>query len=287
MQSHDYAQKLEFTNVNEMVYDGNLDLIKAVVKDMWSAPKRGLDLFLRCDVAPRSGLGASASAFVAMIGLLNHLRYDKRITDYEIAEKAYNLETFELKNLVGRQDQYAAVFGGLNFIEFKGDEFIRVNQLRLEDRIMYELEKNLILVHVGERPASGDILQDHVDGYKKKDEKVVDALKRTKELAFETKSALLRGDLMYFGQLLHESWSEKKRYSPHVTNDRIDELYELARKHGALGGKVSGAGGGGHMILYCKPNTEQIVAEELRKAGAKPVDFSFDFKGLQTWEIDE
>jgi len=284
--SSNYSKILRFKSVKDITYNGDLDLIKAVIKHMHNTNK-GINLFLRSDVPPRSGLGSSASAFVSMIGLFNHLKRDKKITDYEIAELAFNLERKELNNLGGRQDQYASVFGGLNYIEFKGNDFIRVNPLRIKQDYVNELEKNLILIHIGARKASGDIIKDQAESYKKHNKDVISGLDKAKELAIETKYALTRGDLTYFGELLHESWVAKKKFSSMITNPYIDKLYNLARENGAIGGKISGAGGGGHMILYCKPNTEHIVAHKLAQAGIKIVPFSFDYKGLQSWEVNE
>ncbi len=284
--SSNHPKILRFNSVKDITYNRTLDLLKSVVKHMHNG-KKGINLFLRSDVPPRSGLGSSASAFVSMIGLFNHLKRDKKITDYEIAELAFNLERKELNNMGGKQDQYASVFGGLNYIEFKGNDFIRVNPLRLKQDYINELEKNLVLVHVGARKASGDIIKDQTKSYKKHNKNVTSGLDKTKEIAIETKYALTRGDLDYFGELLHDAWTAKKKFSSMITNPYIDKLYNLARKKGAIGGKISGAGGGGHMILYCKPNKEQIVAHELTKAGVKIVPFSFDYNGLQSWEVNE
>jgi D-glycero-alpha-D-manno-heptose-7-phosphate kinase len=156
-----------------------------------------------------------------------------------------------------------------------------------------ELEKHLILAYVGERPdgdvirnyVTGDIITDQVKSIVEKKEDVMSALDKTKEISLEMKKALLLGDFTRFGELLHEAWEEKKKFSKMISKQYINDLYDLARKHGALGGKLTGAGGGGFMLFFCEPNTEQIVANELEKAGAKPLDFVFDFDGLQAWEV--
>jgi len=280
--SDDFRQRFMFNSVNDMKYDGNLDLIKSVISK-FNDMDSNFSIFLRSDVPPRSGLGSSASAFVSVIGLFNHLKKHERISDYEIAELAFKLEREELRNAGGRQDQYATVFGGLNQIEFKGSDFVRVNPLRLKKHHLLELEKHMVLVNLGKRKDSGDIIKDQVNRYKKG--KTEDALLHAKDLAEETKSSLLSGDFNRFGKLIHEAWETKKKYSPMISNKRIDEIYDLARKHGALGGKISGAGGGGHAMFYCEPNKEQIVARKLTKAGVKVINFSFDFEGLQTWEV--
>jgi len=279
-----FHSKVEYGGVDDIRYGGELDLLAAVVKNMHNS-EEGLDLILRGDIPPRSGLGSSAAAFGALIGVFNHMRKEMRMTDYEIAELAYELERKELGNQGGRQDQYACVFGGLNFIEFRGEDFVRVNPVRIKRDYLLELEKNLILAHVMEREKSGDIIGDQVKSYVKGKKEVIEALHKVKELGEETNRALRKGDLNRFGQLLHEGWVYKKRFSPMMSNQRIDKIYELARKHGAIGGKVNGAGGGGHMIFYCESGKEEEVCKKLTQKGVSIRSFSFDMQGLQTWEV--
>ncbi len=278
-----HYQRVMFKSLGDIRYGTRQDLLSAVVKSMHGG-RRGLSMRLRGDVPPRSGLGSSASAFVSLIGLFNHMRRESRMTDYEIAELAFRLEREELGNKGGRQDQYASVFGGLNYIEFRGEDFVRVNPVRMKRDRLLELEKNLILVHVMERKKSGDIISDQVRGYVTGRAGVVDALHRVKALAEETHRALLKGDLDRFGLLLHEGWTQKKKFSPMISNTRIDRIYSKARSHGALGGKIGGAGGGGHMIFYCEPGREEEVAKALSDSGCQVRSFSFDMQGLQTWE---
>jgi len=282
LHSYDYNQTLSLKNISALKYDGKLDLLKAVIKHMYNG-KNGINLYLRTDVGPRSGLGGSASAFVAAIGLFNHIKGRRTMSPYEIAEFAYKLEREELKVPGGRQDQYATVFGGFNFMEFKGHDFVRVTPLKIKKDYLLELETNTILVRIVPRKMADDVLADQRKNVQTG--KTLEAMHSTKELAYEMKDALLGGDLDAFGGLLHRAWEEKKKFSKLISNPEIDRLYSIARKNGAIGGKITGAGGGGHMIFYCKFNTEQKVKEALAKAGAIPVDFSFDFNGLQTWEV--
>ncbi|MBI5347294.1 MAG: GHMP kinase [Candidatus Aenigmarchaeota archaeon] len=283
IESYDFLRKLRFSDLNEIAYNNDLDLIKAVVKNM-NKTGRGMDIFLRSDIPPKSGLGSSASAFVALIGLFNHLKGEKRFTNYEIASLAYKLEREELGIGGGYQDQYATTFGGLNFIEFFPTH-VCVNPLRIKEDHAKELEKNLVLAHLAERGISGDIVADQTKKYEQKDYSVVEAMDTIRDTAHEMKYALIRGDLEQFGRLLHEGWEQKKRFSPLITTKQINDIYELARKHGAIGGKITGAGGGGHFLFYCEPNKEQIVSEKLQEAGVKVIPFTFDTEGLVTWEI--
>ncbi len=281
IESVDFLKSLKFGNVSEMTYNNELDVLKAVIKHL-NTTNMGANIWMRSDVPPRSGLGSSAAAFAAMIGLFNHMRSEKAMTNYEIAELAYKLEREELKIGGGYQDQYATVFGGINYIEF-GGHGVRVNPVKLKKDYVLEMEKQLVLAYAGERSTSGDIIEAEKKGYKEDKEKY-EALEKTKQLAEEIRYALMRGDLERFGRLLHESWETKKKHSSLVSDKRINDIYDLAIKNGALGGKVSGAGGGGFMFFLCEPNKEHIVTAALEKIGAKPINFVFDFEGLQTWE---
>ncbi len=283
LQSDDLNETVEVKRRDELAYDGHLDLLKAVVR-AYPIIDGGFSVFLRSDVPPRSGLGGSASAFIALIGVFDYLLRDQRQSAYEIAEKAFDLERKELKVMGGRQDQYASVFGNINFIEFRGNDFVRVNPLRLPENYLLELEKHLILVALpGGRDHSGSVLEDQLTQMKKKGTASLDALHRSKQIAQDMKKALLRGDFDTFGGLLDNAWVEKKKFTSLITNPAIDRFYEIAKVAGALGGKITGAGGGGHMMFYCKPNTEHIVSAALERAGARAVDLQFDTQGLQVW----
>lgn len=279
--SWDLNAKQCFNNLEEVTYNGNCDLIKAVIKKM--NPSYGFDLYVRSDIKPHSGLGASASAAVSIIGAFNHLRKKDRLTKHQIAELAYLIEQEEIKNITGRQDQYAATFGGINLYEFHGDDKVFVNPLCLERDYILELEKNLLIARVGEKSeSSGEV-------HKKEKGKCLDieSLHEIKAVAEEMEYSLRRGKLNDFGLLIKESWDKKVAYNPLITNSRIDSLIDLSLKNGAIGARLMGAGTGGNLLIYCKPNKEQIVAKKLEAEGAKIIPFSFDFTGLQTWEVND
>ncbi|HIE30110.1 TPA: GHMP kinase, partial [Candidatus Poribacteria bacterium] len=149
--------------------------------------------------------------------------------------------------------------------------------------ILLELEKNLVLCYTGKSRLSSNIHQNVVDSYCQKDISTLEALRSLKQIAIDMKKALLKNDLCAFGELLSENWQNQKRLHHSVTNPQIDELFELALKNGALGGKACGAGGGGCLVFYCEPDKEHLVRKTLEKAGVKIIDFNFDFTGLQTW----
>jgi D-glycero-alpha-D-manno-heptose-7-phosphate kinase len=267
----------------QLVYDGELDLVKAVVNAFEPAASKGCEIFIHCDAPPGSGLGSSSALVVAQIGLFKE-RLRIPITDYEIAELAYRIERVDANIPGGRQDHYAATVGGFNFIEFRRGQVI-VNTLRIKPEVIHELEYNLLLCYVGgTRPAG--IIDSQVDGYKARRQESIEAMDILKEIAVEMKENLLRGELSEFGRLLHHGWEAKKKMATSISNPRIDELYEAAIKAGALGGKLTGAGGGGYAIFYCEFKKKHRVAEALARLGASVVPFSFVDRGLQTWRVD-
>jgi D-glycero-alpha-D-manno-heptose-7-phosphate kinase len=259
--------------------------VKAAIRKLQGENHRGFDLFLRTDAPPGSGLGSSSSLMVTLVGLLKDFK-SLPLTDYEIAELAYVIERRDAGIEGGMQDQYAATFGGCNFIEFLGDKVI-VNPLRLSRDIVNELEHNLLLCFTGRTHISGRIIEDQTARYQRGEAASLEGLRRQKSLASEMKNLLLQHRLFEFGEALHEAWEYKKKMSPEISNPEIDELYAAARKAGAIGGKLSGAGGGGFMMLYCSFERKHEVAEMLKKMGCAISDFSFDFHGLQTWRVAE
>lgn len=262
--------------------DGDkLDLIKAAIQKLAADSPHGFDLFLHSAAPPGSGLGSSSAVMVTLIGLLSeHMKMP--LTDYERARLAYTVERQDLGLKGGTQDQYAAVFGGFNFMEFRADEVI-VNPLRIPAETIHELEYNLLLCFTGKTRVSDHIIDDQVGRYQSQEASTVDGLGMQKELATAMKDALLRGNLTEFGTLLDRAWTSKKQMSPRISNDHIDQLYDEAMRHGALGGKVTGAGGGGYMLLYCRYDAKHEVRAALAELGAEAVDFQFDHVGLTTW----
>ena len=281
--SLDYDLVARYPLNDKLEYDGKLDLVKAATKVM--EVKNGVDLFLHSDMPPGSGLGTSSTMTVALVGALGHW-LKLTFGEYDVAELAYRIERQEAAIKGGKQDQYAASFGGFNFIEFQGGTTI-VNPLRIKRELVNELEYRLMLCFTGKTRLSAGIIDDQVNGYVRKKEDVVRALDETKQLAIAMKNALLLGRIDDFGSLLHQSWQSKKRFSTKMTDPYIDELYDVARQNGALGGKLLGAGGGGYLLLLCEFDKRHIVAEKLEELGGKIVDFAFEFHGLQTWEVRE
>jgi D-glycero-alpha-D-manno-heptose-7-phosphate kinase len=283
VKSLDYDIVTNYHVNDELQYDGKLDLVKAAIKVL--KVKNGFNLFLHSDAPPGSGLGTSSALVVALVGVFKHW-LKLPLTDYDTAELAYHIEREEAGIKGGKQDQYAATFGGFNFIEFLGKTTV-VNPLRIKTDTLSELEYRLMLCYTGGTRLSAGIIEDQAKGYIQKKDDTVRALDETKKLAISMKNALLLGKLNEFGLLLHEGWYCKKRFSNKVTNARIDELYEVARQNGAIGGKLLGAGGGGYLLFLCEFDKRHIVAEKLEKAGGKIVSFAFDLRGMQSWEVNE
>jgi len=280
--SRDTGEELTASSLAQLTYDGKLDMLKAVTRSFHRYDS-GVRLWAASSVPPRSGLGGSASLFIALIGAFNHLEREYRRDLHELAELAWRIERDELQNLGGRQDQYAAAFGGLNFIEFKGHDFVRVNPLKLSSGMIYELERRLLLFNIGERTlASGNIIERQMAAMSSG--KNVEALHSTKELCLEMKYSLIRGNLDDVGRMLNRAWQHKKQFTDGISDPRIDGVYDALMHAGALGGKLTGAGGGGHMIVYAPLSRREAVFDVARRLKLIHIPYTIDFTGLRTWE---
>jgi D-glycero-alpha-D-manno-heptose-7-phosphate kinase len=236
---------------------------------------------LHSSAPPGSGLGSSSTVLVTLVGLLRD-RYGLELDNYDVAQLAWSLERHELGISGGLQDQYAAAFGGFNYIEFHADHVV-VNPLRVPQDTVHELEHNLLLCFTGRTRQSDGIIADQTSRLSGGQKDTVEGLRAQKQLAVEMKRVLLRGDLNAFGDLLDQAWQQKKRLSPRITTGYIDEAYAVARQHGALGGKVTGAGGGGFMLIYCEFAKKYRVAHALEQLGIQVEEVAFTKAGLTTW----
>ena len=265
--------------------DGDLGLVKAAIRRLSRAEDGGYDLHLHCDAPPGSGLGSSSTLMVTLVGLLRD-HHGLALTDYEVAALAHELERNDLGIAGGMQDQYAATFGGFNFLEFRGDGVV-VNPLRVKRETLWELEHNLLLCYTGVTRASNQIIEDQTRRVTAGTGGTRQALRAQKDLAIAMKDALLRNELDEFGRLLDAAWQQKKRMSPKISTGHIDEAYNVARKAGALGGKVTGAGGGGHIIFYCDFVRRHRVQAALNRIGYSASPLHFEGHGLATWRAPE
>lgn len=283
VRSLDYNVVAKYDTPSALLYNGELDLVKAALR--WMGIRGGVNLFLHSDAPPGSGLGSSSTMVVTLVGLLQHY-LKKPMTNYEIAEAAYIIERRELGIQGGMQDQYAAAFGGFNLIEFNPTSVI-VNPLRIPADTLRELEYHLVLCYTGRTRLSANILKDQVESYRQGKVDVMDALDQMKKLTIEMKNALLTGRLDDFGALLHQGWVQKKRLAKQITSPEIEKMYETALATGAIGGKILGAGGGGYIIFYCDFEKKHLVTGALEKLGGEVVEFGFDSEGLRTWEVGD
>ena len=277
--SNDFKLKIEFENIHTIKYNGELDLIKAVLKLL--NPEFGFELTTYSDVPTGSGLGGSAVVLSAIIGAFNNFRINK-LNSHDIAELAFQAERIELNLSGGWQDQYATVFGGFNFMEFTNDENI-INPLRISEEILNELEDSLVLCYSGINHNSSDIHDNQKE--KMNDEKEFAQI--AKDIAHQMKSRLLKGQLDDFGELLHKAWEIKKNFSTKITTPFLDDIYNYALSNGAMGGKLLGAGGGGYFLFYVPTFKKLDLINTLENKGLKIDTFTFDNIGLRSWITKE
>lgn len=260
---------------------GNFGLIQALLKAVH--PDFGFELFLHSDFPMNSGLGGSAVVSAAVLGCFNQFRQDKWDL-HELAELAFQAERLYHGVAGGWQDQYATVFGGFNFMEFRMDQNI-VHPLRIHPDILLELEESLILCDTGTPHDSEDIHQDQRQQMQQ--ESVLQMVQSNVELTYRMRNHLLRGRLLQFGQGLHEAWQFKRQFSSKISNARLDQIYENALNHGAVGGKLLGAGGGGFFVFYVPPFRKHELMNNIEAAGLKVHPFRFEQEGLRAWTARE
>ncbi len=287
LNSIDKNENYEFQAADSLAIDGNLDLHKGiynrVVKDFAKKPF-SFKLSTYVDAPPGSGLGTSSTLVVAILGAFAEW-LGLPLGEYDLAHLAFEIERVDLNMAGGKQDQYAATFGGVNFMEFFKEDKVIVNPLRIHDKYLDELAHNLILYHTETSRLSSRIIEQQSQNVMKKNIRTIEAMHKLKEQAIMMKEAILKGELDKIGEILDFGWQYKKHMASGITNPFIDEVYKTAIKHGATGGKISGAGGGGFMFFYCPGLTRSNVVEALKKFGGQTKRYEFTAKGLTTWTI--
>jgi len=252
-----------------------------IFKNYSKTPLNGFELITTIDVPTGSGLGTSSTLVVAIIGaFMEWLKLP--LGEYDVANVAVNIERKELQMAGGKQDQYAATFGGFNFMEFYKDRVI-VNPLRLKSGIIRDFNYHLLLFYTKTERESSNIIETQKQNFKNAVSHVIESTHMLKEQALKMKEALLIGNLSAISVLLNEGWEHKKKLAAGITNQRIEEVYSTAINAGATGGKISGAGGGGFMIFYCPNNTRFNVIDALKKIDVIHQRYSFQNNGLETW----
>jgi D-glycero-alpha-D-manno-heptose-7-phosphate kinase len=275
--SSDYHAFFRHPHGQPLLWDGNLSLPRAVLHRFGISD--GVELFLASEVPPGTGLGSSSTVAVTIIKALSTLQ-GHALTKQEVAEEACAIEIQKLGMPIGKQDQYAASFGGLNAITFTA-EGTTVEPLAISDETRQTLEHSILLFFTGSAHNSATILAEQKQSSQQDQGKVVESLHGIKQLAVEARAALEGGKPNYLGELLHENWERKKRLASGISNPRIDEAYELARANGALGGKIAGAGGGGFLMVYCPPARQEKVTAALDAFGLIRMDYHFDHGGAR------
>ncbi len=272
------TEKLELP----MRYQGDAeDLIRAVVNHFNITT--GFKVFVRSDVPPGSGLGGSSTLMVAIIKAFSEWMKVK-LSKYELAALAFHLEREEIGFGGGKQDQYAAAFGGFNMMYFTA-EGVEVKPLKIKDSIIKELQERCILCYTGKARESASIIEEQVKDLKK-DVSKEEAYEESKRLAVSIGRALKLKDVDGAAALLNLAWEQKKKFTSKISNATINGLYKTAMDNGALGGKVSGAGGGGFMFFICAPGKRERVCKKLVEKGGEIMEFSFDDRGARTGKLD-
>jgi D-glycero-alpha-D-manno-heptose-7-phosphate kinase len=280
--SLDLNDSIQFADFDELnSYTGKFSLIVSVIRAI--NPSYGFELFLYSDFPMSSGLGGSAVVTSSILGCFNQFRndfWDK----HDIAEIAFQSERLHMGIAGGWQDQYATVFGGINFMEFNSDQNV-ITPIRLNYETIVELEECLLLCYTGITHDSGNIHSDQKE--QTKSVTVKDRVKANVELTFEMRNHLLRGRLNDFGRCIHKAWELKRSFSPKISSVWLDEIYNGAIQNGALGGKILGAGGGGYFLFYVPAFDKNKLINWLKTRGMICTPFVFEDKGLQSWKVRE
>lgn len=285
LQAVDRGEREELVLSDELPLSGRLDLAKGIynhiVREYGPIPS-GFRLTTFVDAPAGSGLGTSSTLMVAILGaFVEWLRLP--LGEYDIAHKAYLIERVELGMAGGKQDQYAATFGGVNFMEFYDKDTVIVNPLRVKQEYLYELENNLLLYFTATSRLSSTIIEAQSKNVTERNTKSIEAMHQLKEQARMMKEALLKGKVNEIGYILDYGFRYKKQTAQGISNNKMDELYETALQAGATGGKISGAGGGGFMMFYCPANKRYDVKEALSGFGGDFRSYQFTSHGLSGW----
>jgi D-glycero-alpha-D-manno-heptose-7-phosphate kinase len=290
LHSEQFDDELTIDATTEITIDEKFDLAcgiyNRIIREFNDNKPLSFRLTTFIDAPMGSGLGTSSTLAVAIIGAFVEW-LELPLGQYDIAHLAFQIEREDLKMAGGKQDQYAATFGGINFMEFFGDDKVIVNPLNVRNSIKNEFEFRLLLYYTKTKRSSSKIIKSQIDNIEKSDDSALTATHSLKSQAFEMKEAILRGNLDEIGEIFLKGWINKKKLANNVTTPLIDNIYETALAHGATGGKISGAGGGGFMFFYCPGNTKNKVAKSLEKFGGTHERFNFTSDGLRTWRIKD
>jgi D-glycero-alpha-D-manno-heptose-7-phosphate kinase len=283
----DRNEQVTYSMTDSLPIDGRLDLATGVynrvVREYGQVPS-GFKLTTFVDAPAGSGLGSSSTLMVAIIGAFAEW-LKLPLGEYDVAHMSYEIERIELAMAGGKQDQYAATFGGVNYMEFYDDNKVIVNPLRIKPQYLNELENNLLLYFTTTSRLSSTIIEAQSKNVVEKNQQSIDAMHHLKEQALMMKEAMLKGRVHEIGSILDFGFRYKKQMAQGISNSSMDEIYEAAKKAGATGGKISGAGGGGFMMFYCPGTTRHSVQAALKNFGGDFKPYQFTERGLFTWNI--
>lgn len=288
LNSIDKGLREEYDATMALETSGELGLIKGiynrVMKDYGSYPL-AFELSTHVDAPPGSGLGSSSTLVVTILGAFREW-LNLPLGEYDLAHLAYQIERQDMEMAGGKQDQYAATFGGINFMEFYRDDKVIVNPLRVKTEVLDELAYNLILLNTNTSRLSSQIIQAQQENVKNNMKSSVEAMHHIKEQAQLMKEVLLRGELDRMGEILNLGWEYKQKMADNIVTEEIQDLYDKAMEAGASGGKISGAGGGGFMLFYCPNNSRHKVIHELQEKIINIHRFEFTTTGLRSWKSE-
>ena len=287
LEAIDRNEEQQFDWAKELPINGTLDLLKGVynrIQKDYGIKEQGFRLSTYVDAPAGSGLGTSSTLVVAIIGAFAEMLH-LPLGEYDMAHYAFEIERKDLNLAGGKQDQYAATFGGVNFMEFYANDKVIVNPLRVKEEHLFELENNLLLYYTSTSRESAEIIKKQSKNVTDNKEKSIEAMHQLKQQAQMMKEALLKGRLNEFGEILDFGFQQKRKMAEGISNPLMEDIYETAKKAGATGGKISGAGGGGFMIFYCPANTKYKVIKSLENFGGWHRNYQFVGHGLKTWTI--
>ena len=285
--TEDRGERFESVSKRELPMDGNLDLLKAIYNRViknFDLPAQSFELHTFVDAPAGSGLGTSSTLVVAVLGAFVQW-LSLPLAEYDIASLAYSIEREDLCLAGGKQDQYAATFGGFNFMEFYSDNKVIVNPLRIKDKIINELSRNIVLFYTSTSRDSAAIIERQQKNVISNNTKSIDAMQQLKKQAVLMKEALLKNDLDKIGDILNLGWEYKRQMASGISTNLFEDVYRAALEAGARGGKISGAGGGGYIFFYCPDCVRYKVIDVLNNFGGKVRRFEFTKEGLQTWQM--
>lgn len=285
--ANDRSETEVFELTETLPINGHLDLLKGVINAVQKDHHKintGFRLTTFVDAPAGSGLGTSSTLVVAIIGAFAEMMR-LPLGEYDIAHYAFEIERKYLHLAGGKQDQYAATFGGVNYMEFYDGDKVIVNPLRIKQQYLFELENNLLLYYTATSRESAKIIEQQSKNVVSKKEQSIEAMHQLKQQSLMMKEALLKGRLHEFGEILDFGYKQKRQMAEGISNPLMEDIYETAKHSGATGGKISGAGGGGFMIFYCPGTTKYKVISSLEKFGGHHKNYQFVEHGLTTWTI--